>query len=191
MLQKFLTVTNCEESRKALIEHRIFIGQNTVLEGVCKLGEAVTIGENVLIGNGSTVGGHTVIEDNVKIGGNCFIGEGSFIGKGIVLSDNVSVPDRTFIGMERALVDKSVDFSATFSYSNGKIESIFGDDKVLMYDPDIDQDYETSISFKEFIKKTKIRQRIKILEENRRKDFLKNVSLFIGALKKVISKKSS
>jgi NDP-sugar pyrophosphorylase family protein len=170
------------ELTESFAEHRIKIGARVVFEAPCYLGDAVTIGDDVLFRGEDRIGSHTVIESGVKIGRGCEIGEGSYIGQDVVLADGVSLPGRTFIGSDRRIVDRSEDFTAVFSSKN-KVESFFGSDRILMYDPEIGQDYETSMSFREFLKKAKIRQRIRIKQEEKRREFLKNISSLIGILK--------
>jgi NDP-sugar pyrophosphorylase family protein len=179
------TDPNMEE---ALREHRIKIGQDVVFEGPCYFGDAVTVGDDVIFFGDDKIGGHTVIESGVRIGCHCEIGEGSFIGENVIVGDNVSLPRRTYVGTGRGGVDCSEQFTAVFS-SAGKVESFFGSDRILMYDPEIGQNYETSMSFKEFITKAKVRQRLRIKQEEKRGEFLKNVSSLIGALKTVEDKK--
>jgi NDP-sugar pyrophosphorylase family protein len=175
--------------KKALKDCRIKIGQNVTLEGACYFGEAVTIGDNVVFAGDDKIGGHTVIESGVRIGCHCEIGEGSYIGKDVVIRDNVSLPKRTYVGVDRKVVEHSEQFTTVFS-SSGRVESFFGSDRILMYDPEVGQNYETSMSFKEFITKTKIRQRLRIKQEEKRGEFLKKVSSLISILKTLKNKKS-
>jgi NDP-sugar pyrophosphorylase family protein len=167
-----------------LREHRIKIGKNVVFEGDCYFGDAVTVGDNVILFGNDKIGGHTIIEAGVKIGYCCEIGEGSYIGQGIIIRDNVTLPKRSYISPDRTFIDRSEEFMAVFS-SAGKIESFFGSDRILMYDPEIGQDYETSMSFKEFVTKTKIRQRLRIKQEEKRGEFIKNISSLISILKNI------
>jgi carbonic anhydrase/acetyltransferase-like protein (isoleucine patch superfamily) len=167
-----------------LREHRIKIGKNVVFEGNCYFGDAVTVGDGVVFFGDTRIGSHTVIGEGVKIGYRCEIGEGSYIGKGVVIGDDVSLPNRTYVSADRGGITRSEDFMAVFS-SGGKVESFFGSDKILMFDPEAGQDYETSLSFKEFITKAKVRQRLRIKQEEKRGDFLKNISSFLGVLKNI------
>jgi NDP-sugar pyrophosphorylase family protein len=170
--------------KKALQEHRIKMGKNVILGRSCYFGDAVTIGDGAVFAGDAKIGGHTVIDAGVKIGYRCEIGEGSYIGKGVVIGDDVSLPKRTYVGADRRAIDRSEEFTAVFS-SAGKVESFFGSDRILMYDPVSGQDYETSISFKEFITEAKVRQRLRIKQEEKRGEFLKNVSSLIGILKNI------
>jgi NDP-sugar pyrophosphorylase family protein len=189
MPEKFFIIDGVNpDTEEALKLHRIKIGKDVVFSGSCFFGDAVTVGDSVVFGKGAKIGGHTVIENGARIGESCEIGEGSFIGKGVVIADKVILPRRVFIGQDRGSVDRSEELVAVFS-SPSKIEAFFGSDRILMYDPEAGQDYETSISFKEFLAKTKIRQRLRIKQEERRKDFLKNVASVIGILKRIINDK--
>jgi carbonic anhydrase/acetyltransferase-like protein (isoleucine patch superfamily) len=181
-----LTLVNNEvpDLENILKEHRIKIGKDVVFEGDCYFGDAVTVGDDVIFFRDNKIGGHTVIEMGARIGSHCEIGEGSYIGEGVIIGDNVSLPKRTYVGADRRVVDRSEEFTAVFS-SAGKVESFFGSDRILMYDPEVGQDYETSISFKEFITKAKVRQRLRIKQEEKRGEFLKNVSSLISVLKNI------
>jgi len=191
MFSKNVTVNKKLQTKEALKEHRILLGDNVIFEGVCELGDAVTVGDDVVFGNNSKIGRCSVIESGVRIGKNCVIGESSFIGKGVEISDGVSLPDRIFVGRDRRRVGESVDFSATFVYRDGKTESFFDVDRVLIYGPEkIGQNYEVSMSFKDFFKDVKLRRRLKIKQEERRDEYLKAVSSFIGVLKKVADLKN-
>jgi NDP-sugar pyrophosphorylase family protein len=167
-----------------LRDHRIEIGKNVIFEGDCYFGDAVTVGDNVIFFGNDKIGGHTVIETGARIGNCCEIGDGSYIGQDIIIGDNVILPKWTYIDAGRRVVDRSEEFVTIFS-SAGKIESFFGSDRILMYDPEIGQDYETSMSFKEFITKGKIRQRLKIKQEEKRSEYLKNISSLISTLKNI------
>jgi carbonic anhydrase/acetyltransferase-like protein (isoleucine patch superfamily) len=173
---------------RILYEHRIKLGKNVVFRKSCYFGDAVTVGDNVVFCGESRIGGHTVIESGAKIGSGCEIGEGSFIGKEIIIGDGVFLPGRTYVAEDRRSVIHSEEFTAVFS-SARKTESFFGSDKILMFDPEVGQDYETSMSFREFITKAKIRQRVRIKQEETRGEFLKAVSSFIGVLKNIGNKK--
>jgi NDP-sugar pyrophosphorylase family protein len=179
------TDPDLEETMK---KYRIKIGRDVVLGEACYFGEAVTVGNNVVFSGDDKIGGHTVIESGVRIGFHCKIGEGSYIGKDVILGDNVSLPKRTYVSMDRGIIDRSEEFTAVFS-SAGKVESFFGSDRILLYDPEIGQDYETSMSFKEFILKAKVRQRLRIKQEEKRGEFIKKVSSLIGVLKILENKK--
>jgi NDP-sugar pyrophosphorylase family protein len=171
-----------DELEKCLADHRIKIGARVLFEGPCCLGDAVTVGDDVLFRGEDRIGSYTVIESGVQLGRGCEIGEGSYIGPNVVLADGVSLPKRTFVGADRERVDRSEDFTAVFSSKN-KTESFFGSDRILMYDPEVGQDYETSMSFQEFLKKTKVRQRLRIKQEEKRGEFLKKISSLISILK--------
>jgi carbonic anhydrase/acetyltransferase-like protein (isoleucine patch superfamily) len=170
-----------------LRDHRIKIGKNVIFEGDCYFGDAVTVGDNVIFSGDNKIGGHTVIEMGARIGSCCEIGDGSYIGQDITIGDNVILPKRTYVGADRGYVSHSEEFVTVFS-SAGKIESFFGSDRILMYDPEIGQDYETSMSFKEFITKAKIRQRLRIKQEEKRSEYLKKISSLISTLKNISKK---
>lgn len=86
------------------------IGDNTKIDGKCKIAHNVVVGKNVVFTGGSGAGGSCVIGDNVWVGSAAKIkdwvkiGEGAFLGIGAVVIRNVKPNTKVFGNPAKELV---------------------------------------------------------------------------------------
>lgn len=86
------------------------IGDNTKIDGKCKIAHNVVVGKNVVFTGGSGAGGSCVIGDNVWVGSAAKIkdwvkiGEGAFLGMGSVVIRNVKPNTKVFGNPAKELV---------------------------------------------------------------------------------------
>lgn len=86
------------------------IGDNTKIDGKCKIAHNVVVGKNVVFTGGSGAGGSCVIGDNVWVGSAAKIkdwvkiGDGAFLGMGSVVIRNVKPNTKVFGNPAKELV---------------------------------------------------------------------------------------
>lgn len=85
-------------SSKATIGLSTFVGKNTVINSLAKIGEGVIINTGAIIEHECVIGDYSHVAPNATLAGNITLGNKVFFGVGAVAKQGISIGDNSIIG---------------------------------------------------------------------------------------------